>query len=209
MKISPRDILIAAVVGIIVVAVILVVLLILPQNTRLQSIDASIKQAEQDITQAQNLLQGRQEAKKRSSMTATELLALSNAVPETPELPSLIIELQDLCAQSGLQFRTLTPGPPGPAWTTQGKAPAPTYLRIPIKMQVFGTWSDTVDFMQRVQKLPRQLRITTVSTIHTEQVPANPPDPMPEVPVMTDFGLEAYVIPSASSTAAPSPAPGQ
>lgn len=210
MKISPRDILIAAVVGILVVAVILVVLLILPQNTRLSQIDTSVKSAQNEISQAEALLAQRQQAKQRSAMTATELLALSNAVPENPELPSLIMELQDLAAKSGLQFRSLTPAQPAPAWTAQGKVPEPTYLRIPLKMQVFGTWSDTVDFLQRVQRLPRQLRITSVSAAHPDTPPPNTPTPMPKVPVLTEVGIEAYVVqPASAAGSAPAAAPAQ
>lgn len=209
MKISPRDILIAAVVGIIVIAVVLVALVVLPQNAKLSKTEGQIAETQTQIEQARALLARRQTAKKRASMTASELLRLANAVPETPELPALMVELEDLTQKAGLQFRTLTPGQPAPAWSAQaGQIPPPSYLRIPMKMTVYGTWSDTVDLMQRLQKLPRQLRITSFTCAFSDpedQQLVGAPDPAPKVPILTEIGLEAYVLPSEGSTATPQP----
>jgi len=197
MKISPRDILIIAAVGIVVVAVALVVLLVLPQNAKLKDIDAQIEETQGQISQSQALLAQRQTAKQRASLTATELLRLSNSVPESPELPALIIELQDLSIAAGLRFISLTPQQPSAPWAADNGAPEPGFLRIPMTMQVNGTWSDTVDFLQRLTKLPRQLRVTGVNvTEATDDATEGESGAVPEGTLTTVVGLEAYMIPA-------------
>ena len=139
MNMSPRNILIIAVAGCVLVAVAAVALLVVPQVSKMRDLDAQIQTAEQEKASAQALLERRQQAKNRAAMTDAELLVLANSVPESPELPSLIIELQDAAVDAGLQFRSLSPGPPERPWEPQGQQPAPEYLTIPITVEVFGT----------------------------------------------------------------------
>lgn len=210
MRLSPRDILIASILGVFVVAIALVVVLVFPQNAKLKDVNSRLGQAQQDISSAQALLNQRQVAKERAALTDAESIRLANTVPENPELPSLIIELQDTATKSGLQFRQLTPSLPGPAWQAAGSVPAPSYLRVSMALQVYGTWSDTVDFLQRLRDFPRGLRVTSVNSAFEDpkNPPAGAPKPGPEIPILTDMQLEAYAIPvGAEASATPSPAP--
>jgi Tfp pilus assembly protein PilO len=197
MNMSPRNVLIIAVAGCVLVAVAAVALLVVPQFSKIGDLNTEIQTAEQEQEQAQALLERRQQAKSRAAITDAELLVLANSVPESPELPSLIIELQDAAVDAGLQFRSLSPGPPERPWEPQGQQPAPEYLTIPITVEVFGTWTDTIDYLQRIQRFPRQVRIVSVQTQYTEQPPPQAPEPMPTVPVLTQIEIEAYMVPTA------------
>ncbi len=210
MRISPRDKLILVAVAIAVVAVIAVVLLIVPQFKTIATIDQQIQQATREVDEANALLQQRQEMKDRAAQTDAAYLRLANSVPETPELPSLIIELQDVALQAGVSFEALRPEDPitnGSQAAASGQQASPTastaataadYTIMPIQLSIRGTWSDTIDFMNRLQGMTRAVRIVEYSssadTGNTQEEASS--DKTEE---FTNFKLEAYSVPSGAS----------
>lgn len=150
MKLSPNQKLIIAVVVIAVVAAAVLFLLIVPQITKMAKLDSDIETAADDIDSARSLLNQRQEVKARSPQTETQLLALANQLPESPEMPGLIIELQDTVNTSGMEFISMQPGEPE---AREG------YTSIPSEMVVTGRWQDCVDLLQRLRRITRQIRI--------------------------------------------------
>ncbi|MBE0476014.1 MAG: type 4a pilus biogenesis protein PilO [Coriobacteriia bacterium] len=154
MKLSHRDQLLVIVVVVVLLAVAAVFLLILPQRKELARLSGEIRQAEAEITEARGLLSRRQEAKKEAVGTEAELLKLGNAVPESPELPSLIIELQDAANDSGLDFRRIAPD--------TSLVEQEGYGVAAVKLKMSGRWADFVHFFQKLQKLNRQLRIVDI-----------------------------------------------
>jgi Tfp pilus assembly protein PilO len=156
MKLPYRNKLMLAGAVAVLLAVLVLVLLVLPQFQQLRTYDDQIAAADQQISQAQALLAQRQEIKARSAETEAKRIRLANQMPETPELPSLIIELQDTVNEAGLEFASLTPSEP-----TQTEA---GYSEISIALLVKGTWQDTVDLLQRLPKLTRQVRIVGFNT---------------------------------------------
>ena len=79
-----------------------------------------IQEAEQEVDEANALLLQRQDMKDRAAQTDAAYLRLANSVPETPELPSLIIELQDVALQSGVNFEGLRPEDPISSTASRG-----------------------------------------------------------------------------------------
>lgn len=206
MKLTTQQKLIIAILLIVLVAVAAVFLLIVPQFGALGDLDAQISQAQDDQDTASTLLEARKEKKLRASETDVKLMRLANELPETPELPAMIIELQDVVNESGLEFASLTPGEPT-QMPSDPKAD-PEYWVIPVSLTVRGTWQDTVDVMQRLRRVTRQLRIVNFSTTRyepdTDVVPSR-------TFVETSIQLEAYslaTLQEEADTVVP-PAPGQ
>jgi type IV pilus assembly protein PilO len=200
MKLSPRDQIIAAAVAVVVVLVAIGLLLVWPQKLELDQIQAKTNEARAAHEAAKGLLAVRVASKNRSAETDAKWLRLANLVPESPDLPTLIVELQDTAFASGVQVIGMTPSAP---------TASATYYTIPIAVQVIGTWSDTVDYLQRIVKLNRGLRIVESSTLRTsnlEQV-ARENAAIPDYSEVTVIKLEAYMIPSSAPTATPAPAP--
>lgn len=217
MRISPRDKLILVAVGIAVLAVIAGLLLIMPQVKTIATINDQIQQAEKEVDEANALLLQRQDMKDRAAQTDAAYLRLANSVPETPELPSLIIELQDVALQSGVNFEGLRPDDPissTKAAAQSGGAGAAVnaastakqagggYVVIPIEVSISGSWSDTIDFMNRIQHMTRAIRIVEYSSASnvgkpnsstTEQTSSS------QTSEFTTMKLEAYTIPTATS----------
>lgn len=196
MKLSYRNKLILAAAVAVLLAVLVLVLLVVPEFQRLRSYDDQIAEADRQIAQAQTLLAQRQEVKARSAETEAKRIRLANQMPETPELPSLIIELQDTVNEAGLEFASLTPSEPVPA--EEG------YYEITISMLVRGTWQDTVDLMQRLPRLTRQVRIVGFTTaVSTDQ---DEDDDDTNV-VESGMTIRVYTMPSDVTPAAAPPAP--
>lgn len=152
MKLTATHKLIISILVVVVLAIAAILLLIVPQISRLSSLSAEIDQANADYEAASLVLERRQEAKARAASTETELLRLSNELPEAPELPALIIDLQNTANVSGLDFARVTPGVPV---ANEEEA----WLTIPVDMTLRGTWADYIDYLQRLRKVIRQVRI--------------------------------------------------
>jgi Tfp pilus assembly protein PilO len=203
MKLSSTQKLIISILVIVVVVVAAILLLIVPQISRLSSLGAEIEQANADYEAASLLLERRQEAKARAAATETELLRLSNEVPEAPELPALIIDLQNTANASGLDFVRIEPGDPESAeeevWTT-----------IPVDMVLEGSWADYVDYLQRIRRLVRQVRIVSFEVFRLEQEIDEEECYRPPNKVQALMTIEVYAVPedaSASGTGTAPPPP--
>ncbi len=225
MRISPRDKLILVAVGIAVAAVIAGMLLIYPQFKTIATISDQIKQAEREVDEANALLLQRQDMKDRAAQTDSAYLRFANAVPETPELPSLIIELQDVALQSGVNFEGLRPGDPVSSTASQqngGKAtptaasttgvaakPAGQYVVIPMDVSISGSWSDTIDFMNRIQHMTRAIRIVEYTSSSNAGGTQNQDQTASaQTTEFTSLKLEAYTVPTAASNTGTQGTPG-
>ncbi len=166
--------------------------------------DSDVAAAQQQVQTAQALLAQRQTSKNRAADTDAQWIELATMVPENPDLPSLIIDLQDAAFASGVQLQSVAPADP------KSSADA-TYLSIPMEMKVWGTWADTIDYLKRIMELNRGIRIMeSGSSLLDNASPSNPQ--LPEWSVSTVLQIEAYVIPAsqnASAAATPVPAPAQ
>ena len=196
MKLPYRNKLMLAGAAAVLLAALVLVLLVLPAFQQLRTYDDQIAAADQQISQAQALLAQRQEIKARSAETEAKRVRLANQMPETPELPSLIIELQDTVNEAGLEFASLTPSEP-----TQAEA---GYSEITMAMLVKGTWQDTVDLLQRLPKLTRQVRIVGFNTA-VQQADADDDDPTNVVE--TGMTIRVYTMPTDVAPAEVPPAP--
>lgn len=193
MKLSPKMTVVITAVGVMLVVVLTAVLLVLPQFGRLSELDKQVQASENGIDQAKTVLQSRQASRDEAAVTDAALLELVAAVPENPDLPSLIIEMQDLAYESNVRVKTIKPS---------GVTPGTGWLEMPLEITIDGDWADTVDFIQRLQQLTRQVRIKGVDSVlmAIDSQPTN---------VQTTIELTTYLIPSAksSSTATPQPQP--
>ena len=85
-------------------------------------------QAQADAAKLQ--LDERRGFKDRAIETNAKWLRLMNQVPDTPDLPSLIIELQDIAFASGVQLVAVQPA---------DVVPLDTYTAVPVSVEILGT----------------------------------------------------------------------
>lgn len=190
MQISPRDKIIVFAVIAVLIGVAFIAFGIVPQFGALKSLDSQIAKAESDAAQARTLLSQREQAKGAAAETQAEMLRLDNQVPETPELPALIIDLQQAANDAGVDLDDVSPSKP---------ADASGYRKIEISFSAEGQWEDVLFFLRGLQSLQRGIRVTNLSM----QPPASTDSTAAatEPKVTANVKIEAYTI--ASSGAAP------
>lgn len=187
MKITPRDQLIAAAIGAVILIGLLFALLVYPMFGKLSSMESQINTATSQVSMAQAQLAKRQEIKNNAAVTGSSLLQLANEIPENPELPSLIIELQEAAYDNDVTLSYIKPGDLG---SNLG------YATVPVELKVIGGWRENVDFLQALRHLTRQIRIVGFESTRDdrEAIEAG----YGPYSVANIVRIEAYVIPSAS-----------
>lgn len=203
MNLSPRNKLIATAAAAAIVVIVLAVALVVPQFGKLGEVRGEIDRAIQDSESATTLLEQRRQVRSEAAVTDAKLLQLAVAIPENPDLPSLIIDLQDTAYDSGVVIMNVQTA--GPEFTKDA-----AFAALPVTLEVWGTWSDTVDYLQRLQNTERELRDNGFTC---EVLPAAKEDNKsgltfpPYYQVRSTVRLRAYVIPSNESTGTSSAVP--
>jgi type IV pilus assembly protein PilO len=205
MKITSMQKMIAVAVGIALIAVLVVVLVILPQFGQLDELAAARQTADMQRQQAQAVLAQLEEAKTRSAMTEAQLLKIGTMMPDSPQLPTLIIELQDIANAAGVQVTSFSPAQPAVAGGGQ-------YTEISMTTQLTSTWDNLLDYMRRLNSTTRLLRVTNV-TINPASVTGTQ-TAGEAIPLTVALTMKAYVIGtngvvSSGAVATATPAPQQ
>lgn len=202
-RLSAQNQLIIGVAVIVAVTVAAVFVAILPQFDRAKRIDGEIAQLESDIQSQRAVVARRMSAKQQAAAAQVEMLRIANQVPEAPELPTLIVNLQDAANAAGLTFAQIQPGEPTPAVDQANKQLG--YTKIPISVMVQGAWVDHIDYLRRIAKLERGVRITDASYSYV------PPTDTEAAYVEGVIKLEVYTMsivqPSTSGASAQPSAP--
>jgi len=194
-----RDQLVLTTIGLLIVLAVVVGFLVVPQFSKLAGLDAEIEAAQADVEVQQTLLRQREAMKDEAAATDAKALKLGGLVPDNPDLPSLIIELQDIAFAAGVKLTAITPADPVISATG-------TYLAIPLDLTVQGTWTDTVDFLQRIPRLTRGIRTVEFSSNVLNDTDVDDFSPYSS---QTLVKLEAYSVPSLPATGTAPPAPAQ
>lgn len=199
MKIGPREKLIVWILVAVVVVIGLAAGLVVPQIGQLGGVAREISDKDAQVSAAKGLVAVREQSKNRVAETDAKWMRMANLVPEGPDLPSLIVEFQDSAFASGVQLIGVTPS---------DISPKTTYYAIPVQLEVLGTWADTVDFLHRIGRLNRGIRIVAIDAKSTDndEVATKENEIIPDYAEQTKIDVEAYMIPSSVDSATPSAA---
>lgn len=156
LKLSPRDQLIVGVAVIVLVAVLFSVFLIYPQIQKRQELKAKQEEVQKQVLSAEATLARLKEAKAQSLVNRAELMRIANQVPDGPEMPTLIVQVQDIANQSGVEFVSITPAEPKAEGNVQ---------TIELGIALTGEFRDCVDFLTRLWALTREVRVVNMSMV--------------------------------------------
>jgi type IV pilus assembly protein PilO len=205
MKLTSMQKMLAVVAIVVVIAIAAVALLIVPKFGELSQLALDREAALAEVQQTQTRVAQLRQSAAKASVTQAELLKLANQFPENPELPSLIMELQDAANSSGIRFTTFGPGKPGTA--VDGR-----YTELPLEVAFTGTWSDMLDYLRRVNHMTRAIRVTSVS-LAGQAAPLDPAQASEDMTLSLTLSMRAYVMavngqpPVAQSATATAPQP--
>lgn len=134
-------------VAILLVAVLCWFFLLSPIRGEIAETDEAIEDQLQQVSLAKTTLAQAESMREEGKGNQARLLELNKMVPPEEELPSLLLQLQDLADQSGIEFIAVTPGSPS------GDAEGADYLVLPLDLEFSGTYFDVSDFAYRAEHM--------------------------------------------------------
>jgi Tfp pilus assembly protein PilO len=118
--------------------------LISPLRANIADANASIADETTKLSSAQAKLAAAETTKAEGQKNQARLLELAKMVPQSSQVPSLLVQIQDLADQSGIDFLSMSPGEP---------SESSGFQIIPLQLQFTGSYFDLSDFAYRVEQL--------------------------------------------------------
>jgi Tfp pilus assembly protein PilO len=132
--------------AIVVLAVLVWFFLLSPIRGKTADTEAEIETELNGILRATTQLKQAQATSEEGKRNQARLLELAKMVPMTEELPSLVLQIQDLADQAGIEFVEITPGEPTVAESGD-------FSLIPLEVTFSGTFFDVGDFAWRAEHM--------------------------------------------------------
>ncbi len=163
--------------------------------------EAQKQQLEQTSAQLENI-------RRNSDDIERQILELSKRIPEQAEIPTLVVQIEEVARAADVTQLRIEPGDPG--------APpgGGDFSRIPITMSFEGTYEQLQDFLLRVRNLARLVTINEVNYEPVEERRGGETTVSRDVEdlLTVEIVAEVYVQPAAGGdttggNAAPPPAP--
>lgn len=163
--------------------------------------EAQKQQLEQTAAQLENI-------RRNSDDVERQILELSKRIPEQAEIPTLVVQIEEVAQAADVTQLTIEPGDP------QAPPGGGDFSRIPITMSFEGTYEQLQDFLLRVRNLARLVTINEVNYEPVEERGGGETTVSRDVEDLLTVELvaEVYVQPAAGGDtagagAAPPPAP--
>jgi Tfp pilus assembly protein PilO len=144
---TPRVRLLLAGIGIVVFAAVIWFLVLSPIRGDIADTEQAIQDEETLVAQADTQLKQAETTRAEGKRNQMRLLELAKMVPMTEELPSLLLQIQDLADQSGIEFIQVTPG------QVIASESAIAVQAIPMQLEFTGTYFDVSDFIYRAEQM--------------------------------------------------------
>lgn len=135
-----------------------------PRNRAYNAAAANAQAAQAQVDQLQSQYDRLNSIKQRIPQLQAELAKIHIAIPDKPELDQIILDINGAAAQSGMELDSIAPTPPAAstgAANTATAGGAPPFIRVSLALK--GGYTELLDFMDRLDSLPRLIVIDTVS----------------------------------------------
>jgi Tfp pilus assembly protein PilO len=131
------------VVGLLVYALAGYFVLISPQRGKAADLKKETAATQQQIDQYRLLAA---QAKATPPIRVAELFRLTKAMPDTVDMPGVLLELSRVARESGIEFDSISP---------QGASAQTGYSSLPITLEFDGNYYELADFLFRLRSLVR------------------------------------------------------
>ncbi len=215
---NDRNVLILGILGIVIIVVGFYFLLLSPLLGRLDEQAQARESKQAQLEQVQQEVAELEEVKSNSPEIERQLLELSKRVPTQPQIPTLVVQIQEVANASGVTQLSVEPGDAGPP------AGGGDYQVIPVTMRFDGTYDEMQDFLLRTRNLARLVTVTKVDYCRNPIVGADHAcpvegaesegesttlNPAVEAPLSVQIDADVYFqpkgVPSGVETTAPTP----
>ena len=154
---NDRNILILGILGIVIVVIGFYFLLLSPLLQRLDEQAQARKDKQAQLEQVQQEVNELEEVRRNSPEIERQLLELSKRIPTQPQIPTLIVQVEEIADASGVTQLSVDPEPP------TAPAGGGDYQVVPVTMSFDGTYDQMQDFLLRTRNLTRLVTVTDLS----------------------------------------------
>lgn len=160
--------------------------------------ETQLQQLQQQVAESEAIVENAPDIER-------QLLELSKRIPTQPEIPSFVVQVEEISEAAGVTQLSIQPG----------EAASPEsggdFSSIPITMTFEGTYEQLQDFMVRLQNLVRLVAVTDVSYDSAEQEGEGTTldsgiERSLEVEIVAQIFFQPGDVPSGQAPVAPAPA---
>ena len=151
-----RNIILLGLLGIVLLTVIYYFLLLSPLLQRLDEQAQARESKQAQLEQVQQQVNQLEEVRRQSPDIERQLLELSKRIPAQPQIPTFVVQVQEIAGASGVTQLTVDPEP---STSPEGGG---DYRVVPVTMQFNATYDEMQDFLLRTRNLARLVTVTQV-----------------------------------------------
>lgn len=197
--------LVAGILAILLLVVGFYFLLLGPLLSRLNEADQQREAQEAQLAQVQQEVAELEEVRRNSPEIERQLLELSKRIPTQPEIPTLVVQIEEIANSSNVTQLSIEPGTP---------APPPgggDYSVVPVTLRFLGTYDEMQGFLLQTRNLARLMTVTDVSYCRVPVLDSEHScpieeadvageetvvDPTIEAPLLVEIEAEVYYQPT-------------
>lgn len=125
-----------------------------PKSTELARLTADFEKLQSELTESRAIAADLPKFKEEVARLNEELKKALLELPDKKEIPTLLTNISNLGTESGLEFMRFKP---------LNEVPSGFYAKVPVEINVKGTFFEVANFFDKVGKLPRIVNITDVN----------------------------------------------
>lgn len=125
-----------------------------PKSTELARLTADFEKLQAELNESRAIAADLPKFKEEVARLNEELKKALLELPDKKEIPSLLTNISNMGTESGLEFMRFKP---------LNEVPSGFYAKVPVEINVRGTFFEVANFFDKVGKLPRIVNITDVN----------------------------------------------
>jgi type IV pilus assembly protein PilO len=185
---NDRNMLILGALGIVLIVVAFYFLLLSPLLGRLDEQAQAREDKQAQLAQLQQEVNELEEVRRNSPEIERQLLELNKRIPAQPEIPTLVVQIEEIADAAGVTQVSIQPGTPKPP-------PGGGDFSVqPITMSFEGTYDQLQDFLLRTRNLARLVTVNQVT--YEEATEATTAEPTIEQMLQVEIEAEVYFQPT-------------
>jgi type IV pilus assembly protein PilO len=161
---NDRNILILGILVLILLAVGYYFLLFSPLRQEYLTAYEQRTQKEQQKAQLEQKVAQLENVRRNAPDIERQILEISKRIPEQDEIPTLVVQIEEIAHGTGVTQFSIEPGAP------EAPPGGGDFSRIPITMTFTGTYEDMQDFLLRLRNLARLVTVNEVSYCRPDPV---------------------------------------
>jgi type IV pilus assembly protein PilO len=146
---------------------------------------------QQQLAQLESEISRLEEIQNRAPEIERQLLELSRRIPRQPEIPTLVVQVQEIAEESNVTQLLIQPEDP------EQPEDGGEYTIIPVTMSFEGSYEQLQDFLLRLRNLTRLVTVETVVYDSAEATTGGSTSPAPDgnQTLQIELGTEVYAQP--------------